>query len=198
MTDPALVDAATFVLDRDGFHGATFAAVAERAGRPVGEVEEAFGDVPRMFLACVDRFLAGQMTKYDDLSEGAATFEEAMRAYGRRAGVARLAGQLPSWDRVLVEFWIFASRAEPWRTEVRTRNTANLDRVGARLVAIADRYGLAYILEPREVARGVFSLGRGMGLEFVMDPTFDPEEFEHMFWAYVSGLVRPQVTEGAS
>lgn len=189
--DDALLDAARSVLDRQGFFGATFEAVAAQAGGTPEEVRAAFGDMPGMFLAVVDRFLAHQMAKYDVEAPGAASFEEAMRHYGRAVGRARLADGMPSWDRVLVEFWIFATRNEPWRSEVCRRNTANLDRVGARLGELAAAWDMEFTIPLREVARGVFSLGRGMGLEVAMDPSIDRDTFATMFWAYIGGLARP-------
>lgn len=193
--DPRLVAAGRAVLDRDGFFGTTFDAVAAEAGVPVAEVEAAFPDVPRLFLAAVDEFLVGQMAKYDDEEPDAPDFAAAMRAYGRRIGRARMEDGVAEWDRVLVEFWIFATRTEPWRGEVRRRNTANLDRVGAVLGRIAARYGLEWTIPLREAARGLFSLGRGMGLEAVMDPDIDRGTFEQMFTAYATGLVRPAEKE---
>ena len=150
--DDRVLDAAQLVLDRDGFHGATFAAVAEELGAPEPEVADAFGDSGRMFLACVDRFLAGQMHKYDD-TVSADQWSTAVHEYGMKVAAARLADGMPSWDRVLVEFWIVASRDPRIRDEVRRRNTANLDRVGAILAAFAHRFDREPVLKPREIGR---------------------------------------------
>jgi len=192
--DDALVDAAQFVLDRDGFHGATFDAVAERAGVSVDVVSSTFADSGAMFLACVDRFLRTQMDKYDD-TVTAQAWPEAAYEYGLKVAKARLADGMPSWDRVLIEFWIVASRDPHIRDEVRRRNTANLDRVGSILTAFVARYGRESVLSPREFARGIFAIGRGMGLERTMDDDWPQDEVAQMVAAYLDGLTRPENEE---
>lgn len=187
--DDALLDAAQAVLDRDGFHGATLAAVAVQSGRHDADVAAAFGDTSTMFLATVDRFLATQMTKYDD-TVTATTWPDAALEYGRSVAKARLGDGMPSWDRVLIEFWIVASRDPSVRDEVRRRNTANLDRVGAILVDFVGRFDRELVLSPREFARGIFALGRGMGLERTMDDTWPSDEVAQMVSAYIQGLTR--------
>ncbi len=189
--DDALLDAAQAVLDRDGFHGATFAAVADLSGRDEAEVAAAFGDTGAMFLATVDRFLSTQMGKYDD-TVTATTWDDAAREYGTKVAAARLGDGMPSWDRVLIEFWIVASRDPAIRDEVRRRNTANLDRVGAILTAFVARFGRTPVLSAREFARGIFALGRGMGLERTMDDDFPTDEVATMVAAYLDGMTTPQ------
>lgn len=188
--DDALLDAAQAVLDRDGYHGATFDAVALESGRDVDEVSAAFQDTGRMFLATVDRFLVTQMHKYDDTVQET-QWEQAALAYGHKVAAARLEPAVASWDRVLIEFWIVASRDPQIRHEVRTRNTANLDRVGGILRAFVGRYGRVSLLAPREFARGIFAIGRGMGLERTMDDDWDPAEVAQMVAAYLDGLTQP-------
>lgn len=194
--DDALLDAAQTVLDRDGFHGATLAGVVEESGCSESEVQAAFGDTSAMFLATVDRFLATQMTKYDD-DVTAAEWSDAALEYGRRVAKARLGEGMPSWDRVLIEFWIVASRDPNVRDEVRRRNTANLDRVGAILDGFVARFDREPTLAPREFARGIFAIGRGMGLERTMDDTWPDEEVAQMVAAYLTGLTRnrPETAE---
>lgn len=187
--DDALLDAAQRVFDRDGFHGATLASVAAESGRSEDDVLAAFGDTPTMFLATVDRFLATQMTKYDDVVT-AADWPAAALEYGRIVAKARLGDGMPSWDRVLIEFWIVASRDPNVRDEVRRRNTANLDRVAAILIEFAARFDREPTLTPREFARGIFAIGRGMGLERTMDDAWPDDEVAAMVAAYLEGLTR--------
>ncbi len=189
--DDALLDAAQLVLDRDGFHGATLEAVAEQSGWPIADVTAAFPDTGSMFLATVDRFLRTQMDKYDDtvLADG---WPEAAREYGAKVARARLADGMPSWDRVLVEFWIVASRDDGLRDEVRRRNTANLDRVGETLQSFARRYAREPVIAPREFARGIFAIGRGMGLERTLDDEWPDSELAQMIAAYLDGLTAPR------
>lgn len=189
MADDALLDAAQTVLDRDGYHGATLEAVARESGRSEAEVEQELVDSASMFLATVDRFLLTQMGKYDD-DVDAADFDEAARAYGAKVARARLGEGMPSWDRVLIEFWIVASRDPRIRDEVRVRNTGNLDRVGAILETFASRYDRELTLPPREFARGIFAIGRGMGLERTMDDSWPEGEVALMVAAYLTGLTR--------
>lgn len=187
--DDRLLDAAVLVLDRDGYHGATFAAVATCAELEPAQVEVAFGDIGRMFLATVDRFLVGQIHKYDDTIE-ADDWDEAALAYGRKVAQARLEPSVASWDRVLIEFWVVASRDPNMSGEVKRRNTANLDRVGAILAAFVGRYDRVPVIVPREFARGIFAIGRGMGLERTMDADWDPDEVAQMVAAYLHGMTR--------
>ncbi|MFM1916645.1 MAG: hypothetical protein RJB01_160 [Actinomycetota bacterium] len=183
----SLLDAAQVVLDRRGYHGASFEEVAECAGVSEFEVQEAFGTPEAMFLATVDRFLVGQMAKYDD-DVTAVTWEEAAYSYGLKVAKARLEPSIASWDRVLIEFWIVASREATIRDEVRKRNTANLDRAGAILRDFLARFDRDAVVVPRELARGVFALGRGMGLERTMDDDWDPDELALMVAAYLEGM----------
>lgn len=187
----SLLDAAQLVLDRDGFHGATFTAVAVEAGMDESEVIEAFGTSEAMFLATVDRFLVGQMSKYDD-TVTASAWPAAALEYGEKVAHARLDPDVASWDRVLIEFWIVASRDPMVKDEVKRRNTANLDRVGAILVTFLNRFGRTSRIAPRELARGIFALGRGMGLERTMDSDWDMDELAQMVAAYLEGMSQPK------
>lgn len=190
IVDERLLDAAQLVLDRDGFHRASFAAVAVEAGVPQEQVQAAFGSTGGMFLACVDRFLPTQMHKYDD-DISATDWPAAARAYGEKVAHARLEPSVASWDRVLIEFWIVASRDPQVRDEVRRRNTANLDRVGGILEGFLARYGRRPVIGPRELARGIFAIGRGMGLERTMDDDWDAMEVADMVAAYLEGMSTP-------
>lgn len=186
----SLLDAAQLVLDRDGYHGATFTAVAVEAGLNESDVVGAFGSSQAMFLATVDRFLVGQMNKYDDTIT-ATTWPDAALEYGDKVARARLQPEVASWDRVLIEFWIVASRDPKVKDEVRRRNTANLDRVGAILSGFLSRFGRTSLIAPRELARGIFALGRGMGLERTMDSDWDESELAQMVAAYLEGMSQP-------
>lgn len=189
MASDALLDAAQAVLTREGFHGATLEAVAAESGLSADRVSAEFPDTGAMFLACVDRFLRTQMGKYDD-TVTASDWETAAREYGARVAHARLGDGMPAWDQVLIEFWIVASRDPRIRDEVRRRNTANLDRVGAILASFAARYDRELTLSPRELARGIFAIGRGMGLERTMDDDWPEDEVAQMVAAYLTGLTR--------
>ena len=187
MVDDALLDVAQAVLTREGFHGATLETVAAESGLSIEQIHAEFPDTGAMFLACVDRFLRTQMDKYDD-TVTASDWESAAREYGVKVAHARLGDGMPAWDQVLIEFWIVASRNLHIRDEVRRRNTANLDRVGAILEAFAARYDRELTLAPREFARGIFAVGRGMGLERSMDDDWPADEVADMVAAYLTGL----------
>jgi len=130
------------------------------------------------------------MNKYDD-TISASTWSDAALEYGVKVAHARLAPAVASWDRVLIEFWIVASRDPQVKDEVKRRNTANLDRVGTILEGFLGRYGRRSRVDPRELARGIFALGRGMGLERTMDSDWDEMELAHMVAAYLEGMSQP-------
>lgn len=194
MVDDSLLDIAQAVLTRDGFHGATLETVALESGLTLDQVSAEFPDTGAMFLACVDRFLSTQMNKYDD-TVTATTWHDAALEYGAKVAKARLGDGMPAWDQVLIEFWIVASRNPHIRDEVRRRNTANLDRVGAILVAFLARFDRESKLAPRELARGIFAIGRGMGLERTMDDDWPESDVARMVAVYLDGLSRVYSTE---
>jgi hypothetical protein len=97
----------------------------------------------------------------------------------------------PQWAPLLLEFWAHASRREKLRLAVVERRERFHAAAAALIDELASRHGAKLTLPAREVARGSGALMRGMGVEWLLEPqSADPELFEELHLAYMSGVSR--------
>jgi AcrR family transcriptional regulator len=188
-TRAELLDAAQRVFLRDGFHGASLAAIAEEAGYTFGAVYSNFEDKDDLFLAVLDAESRWRVPLHADLLLDAPSPEAGLRASARE--FAQYAREHPDWTGVYVEFWTHASRRPELRRRVAERHQRLIDEVTELVEESARRWGIEFTVPAREVVRGTYALSRGLGLERLLDPEATPlAQFEELFLAYVMGFVR--------
>ena len=121
-------------------------------------------------------------------SGNAPSIKEGLRASARE--MAQYAREHPGWTGVYVEFWTHVSRRPELRAKVAEQHEAGRDgrRDGRDL---GRPLGVELALPAREVVRGIDAVSRGLGLETLLaDESQALDQFEEMFLAYVTGLIR--------
>jgi AcrR family transcriptional regulator len=189
-TRDELVAAARPVLLRHGFHGAALDQICEEAGYTTGAVYSNFSGKDDLFLAVLDEGLDERMRASIDAALDASDLEESARLTARE--MVEAGRREPGWAPLVVEFWAHASRRESLRDAVRERHERYLDSIASLLVEVANRHDVEFRIPPRELARGLGALARGLGLERLLDPDVDLDGFEDMFVGFVLGSTRPR------
>lgn len=183
-TKDEIVAAAHRVFLRDGFHGATLDDIAEEAGYTKGAVYSNFDGKDALFLALLDAQFETRLAPFLEGIEHAESLDEALRSNARL--MAETAHHEPLWAPLLVEFWTHASRDAALRAEAARRHDRVLDAVGDAITRAAERFGVAWSREPRELVRSASAFARGMALERLLDPdTVAAADFEEEFLAFV-------------
>jgi AcrR family transcriptional regulator len=196
-TRAELLVAAQRVFLRDGFHGASLTQIAEEAGYTFGAVYSNFQNKDDLFLAVLDAESERRLPMLVDLLLDAPSLEAGLRAIARE--YAEYAQRHPGWTPVYVEFWTHAARRPELRRQVAERHERLLDAATQMVEEFARRWGIEFILPPREVVRGTYALSRGMGLERLVDPDATPlARFEEIFMTYATGAIRPRTKGGTS
>jgi AcrR family transcriptional regulator len=182
-----IFEAARTVFLRKGFHAASLDEIAEEAGYTKGAVYSSFESKDELFLGVLDAHFERRMRRYTDAALDEETLDDAYRA------VARLMfdedRREPQWAPLLLEFWSHASRRERLREAVVERRERFLDAVAALIEELVSRHGAALTIPAKEVARASGGLMRGVGIEWLLEPsTASRELFEQMHLALMSGL----------
>lgn len=156
-----LIEAASVVFARRGFHAASIEDVAHEANYTKGAVYSNFGSKDELFLAVLEARLQERVEFYRQLAE------EARLQPGHG-----LAGLLPpldepgeGWCLLQLEFWLYAMRRPP----VRQRMAVLYRQYRAQLAPLAARYAAPGV-EPAEVVAAVIALYHGLTLQWHSDP----------------------------
>jgi AcrR family transcriptional regulator len=185
-THERLLSAARDVFLQRGFHAASVAEIAERAGYTTGAIYSNFGGKDDLFLAMLDIELAERAVAQRDVLE-TASFEEMARAAARwmyRAGV-----QEPAMTPLIVEFWTYAADKPDLRERARALQERQMQWIADIIRDGCRRHGVRLRLPFDQVARGGGALSRGVRLEWLVDPeAVGEQDFEEMLVAYLTGL----------
>jgi AcrR family transcriptional regulator len=156
-----LLDAATAVVARRGFHAATVDAIAAEAGYSVGAIYSNFGGKDELFLAVFD--------------EHAAWFERVLAdASAPTTAIESLLAERQQF-LVFISFWSYAVRDAAVRRRLATRMRRFREHVGRRLVERAEAAGAAAPGDPEQIATLALALFRGIALERLADPKAVPD-----------------------
>jgi AcrR family transcriptional regulator len=182
-----LVEAARAVFLRRGLHAASLDEIAEEAGYTKGAVYSSFVSKDELFLGVLDAHFERRTRRYTDAALDEPTLDDAYRA------VARLMfdedRQEPEWAPLLLEFWAHASRRDGLRDAVVERRERFLDAIATLIEELVSRHGAKLAMPAKDVARAGGGLMRGVGVEWLLDPsTVSREQFEEMHRALMSGL----------
>jgi AcrR family transcriptional regulator len=191
LTRAQLLDAAERVFARDGFRGASIAAIAEEAGYSHGAVYSNFNGKDDLFLVLVEERIDARLARvYEaadaELSRGAQPLEAARRF------VAMLQQEREAY-LLLVDLWNQAVR-EPKAAAKFAERHARLRTVIGRIVeGIARDQGLELALPRAQVATAVIALANGFTIERLADPDAAPDElFAQALAAILRGLFNPR------
>lgn len=194
-TRARLLTAARDVFLEHGFHAASVAEIAERAGFTTGAIYSGFGGKDELFLALLDSELSERAISQRSALR-ATSFEAMVRAAARdlhRAGVRD-----PAMTPLMVEFWTYAAAKPDLRDRVSALHERQILWIADVLREGCEHFGLRLRLPAEQVARGGGALSRGIRLERLLDPAGVSERsFVEMFTAYVTGLTEPGVAPQA-
>jgi len=130
-TRERLLDAASDVFKRLGYHGASLEAVAEAAGYTKGAVYSNFDTKADLFQALLDRYVQAEIASQEQLFAGM-TLEAAIDSL--ESIFERQIRSDPLWTVLRMEFWLVASR-DP---EVRRRLVADAEPYRQRAGNVID------------------------------------------------------------
>ena len=159
-THARLVEAATRVVARRGFHGATVDAIAGEAGFSVGALYSNFAGKDDLFLAVFDghvRWYEAQLEAGREAEDPRVAFNEWMDALTAD----------PEQVLVFIEFWAYAVRKPKLRRQF-ARRMAELR--GRLAEALEERAGDGGPVRASTQAVLLLALWRGLALEKIADP----------------------------
>jgi AcrR family transcriptional regulator len=177
-TQDRLVDAATRVVARDGFHGATVDAIADEAGYSVGALYSNFDGKDDLFLSVFD----GHLRWYEERLEEAAASADQERAF---RDWMRAAAEEPDQLLIFIEFWAYAVRRPKLRRSFARRMAEMRAKLAAALERRADATGAPMPVPAATLALVLLSLGRGLGLEQLADPDAIGDEVAELVAALI-------------
>lgn len=189
-TRKRLLEAATRVLARRGFHAAGVDEVAEAAGLTKGAIYAHFRDKEELFFACFDDFLQARMQELETAGRpgpAARRPEAVARDVGNLFGL--FMGERLGWFLVFVEFLSHAGRSRRLRRRLAPR-LAEIEVAVARLVeAQAQQMKRPLPASAELIAASAISLTDGFALRRLVDPkSFSPEKYQAMLGFFFQGV----------
>jgi AcrR family transcriptional regulator len=161
-TRERLIEAATKVVARRGFHAATVDEIAEEAGFSVGALYSNFEGKDDLFLAVFD----GHLRWYEERLGAAADTPDPGRVFSDWMDALT---ENPEQLLIFIEFWAYAVR----KPKLRRTFAARLAEIRAAMAtAIEERAaatGTDLPVPPETLALVLLAVGRGLGLEKLAD-----------------------------
>src|SRR6266511_2384904 len=182
-----LLDAAERVFARDGYQGATVAAIAAEAGYSHGAIYSNFNGKEDLFLVLVEERIDARRARVYQaadaaLSRGAEPLEAARRF------VAMLQQEREAY-LLLVDFWNQAVRDQAAAVRFAERHDRLRALIGRIVEGIARDQGVELARPRDQVATALIALANGFAIESLADPTAAPDElFAHAIAALLRGF----------
>lgn len=186
-TRAQLLDAAERVFAREGFGGASIAAIAEEAGYSHGAIYSNFDGKDDLFLVLVEERVDARLARVyqaadAELSRGIEPLEAARRF------VAMLQ-QDQQAVLLLVDFWNQAVRDPKAAAKFAERHARLRALIGRIVEGIAHDQGLELALPRDQVATALIALANGFAIERLANPAAAPDElFAHALAAILRGF----------
>ena len=173
-TRAALLDAASRVFARRGYHAAGVDEVAAEAGFSTGALYSNFDGKEDLFLALLQREIARHVDEVSAVVADRETLDE--RARGGAEYWTQFLDREPELVLLFMEFWAFAVR----NPEVRSRFAARYAEVRSSLAQIIERgareLGVELARPPEQLAMAIDALADGFALQKLTDPDSVPDE----------------------
>ena len=188
-TRERLIDAATRVFARRGYHAATLEEVAREAGYSTGAVYSNFAGKEELFLALADRQIAGRAEQAEAIAEVAAEAESSGESDALQKAIARrfraFIEDNEEWPLLFYEFWSYGVRSPHLREEFEARRRAARDAIARPLADAARSRGLRLRYPPEQLAAAMSGVINGLAFE----RTVDPEALSEKVAAFVVSTV---------
>jgi AcrR family transcriptional regulator len=161
-THDRLIEAATKVVARRGFHAATVDEIAEEAGFSVGALYSNFEGKDDLFLAVFD----GHLRWYEERLGVAADTPDPRRVFSDWMDALM---ENPEQLLIFIEFWAYAVR----KPKLRRSFAARLAEIRAAMATAIEQRAAAtgndLPVPPETLALVLLAVGRGLGLEKLAD-----------------------------
>jgi AcrR family transcriptional regulator len=186
-TRAQLLDAAERVFAREGFRGASIAAIAEEAGYSHGAIYSNFNGKEDLFLVLVEERIDARLARVyqaadAELSRGGEPLEAARRF------VAMLQQEREAY-LLLIDFWNQAVRDPTAAAKFAERHARLRTLIGRIVEGIARDQGFVLTLPRAHVATALIALANGFTIERLADPDAAPDElFAHAIAAILRGF----------
>lgn len=159
-TRTQLLEAASRLFHRNGYHATTLEAIAEEAGYTKGAVYSAFDSKADLFLALADDVIERRLEDVASLFRAHPIGPQRVKALAERS----VNKNDQQWILLVIEFWVHAAR-EP---DLRERFATGYRRLRAGLAELAAETDTP--LGPEGWAIVTIALANGLELERLIDP----------------------------
>lgn len=194
-TRTKLLDAATRVFARRGYHGATLDEVAAEAGFTKGALYYNFADKEDLFLALLDTHIESRIELLHDLA-GRRAPAEARLAEGAERTASSLRDDR-EWSLLYLEFAAFAARDARFRRKLEQRLGAVHEAMVDAVEALApDPAALA--LPAETLALGIGALVDGVAFGRLLRPGAIPDDLLGQMLALIWSAGKPGATRATS
>jgi AcrR family transcriptional regulator len=180
-----LLDAASLVFARRGYHDARLEEIAAEAGFSTGAVYSNFAGKQELFLALADREVAERIAELDALAESIEAGGDAAAETGQR--FRELLERDREWPLLFYEFWSFGVRNARIQDEFAVRRQAVQDALARTLERIAAQLGFQLRFPAPVLAKAVGAALNGLAFERAADPGAIPDEVFAEFVVAVLG-----------
>jgi AcrR family transcriptional regulator len=172
-TRARLLDAASQVFARRGFHAATVDEVAEAAGYTKGAVYSNFATKDELFLALLDQRVAAQLQQVQALYaiESSEELAAAMRARTEQEFTAAR-----DFGVLMAEFSLYAMRNPAAQVQLATRYRQLRSRLAELITKRYARHQIAPPMPPEHLAALVLATDAGLFLQYSAEPGALPWE----------------------
>jgi AcrR family transcriptional regulator len=167
-TRGALIDTATSAFLRDGYAATSLEKVADLAGYSKGAVYSNFRSKNELCLAVLDHIHAQQVHLIEQAMAGPATLEARLEVF--REWAERTIGD-PAWTGLECEFATHARNDPRVRCELARQEASVRDLLASVVTRTADELGSELPLPAGEAAAALLSLGIGLGVRRMVEPT---------------------------
>lgn len=161
-TRERLIEAATKVVARRGFHAATVDEIAEEAGFSVGALYSNFDGKDDLFLAVFD----GHLRWYEERLDAAERAPDPERVFGDWMDALV---KNPEQLLIFIEFWAYAVRKPKLRRSFAARLAEIRTAMSEAIERRAKETGSELAVPPETLALVLLAVGRGLGLEKLAD-----------------------------
>jgi AcrR family transcriptional regulator len=161
-THGRLIEAATKVVARRGFHAATVDEIAEEAGFSVGALYSNFDGKDDLFLAVFD----GHLRWYEERLGVAAATPDPGRVFSDWMDALM---ENPEQLLIFIEFWAYAVRKPKLRRSFAARLAEIRSAMATAIEQRAAATGNELAVPPETLALVLLAVGRGLGLEKLAD-----------------------------
>ena len=184
-----LLDAASRVFARQGFHAATLEDVAREAGYTTGAIYSNFAGKDELFLAAFEHQIANDVREVTEAQAAATEDTAGARARAAARRWMELLRERPEMFLLLVEYWSYAMRHPELRESFAERFGALRDTTARWVEEEADRGGWDLPVPPEDIALGLNALIYGIAMQYLPAPDDLPEDgLEQMAAALMTGM----------